>query len=103
MVNLDEPNMWVRVCSQRAALFWRVMIGSIEILAIAQHRNTLWYATIRGGGYRLSIRKFPVKDYVYLQQTAPITLEVTVGRTILRVLDVLLSRFLMLECHDGVV
>ncbi len=42
-------------------------------------------------------------DYVYLQQTAPTTLDVTASRTILRVREVLASGILMLEGCDGVV
>ncbi|PTQ36949.1 hypothetical protein MARPO_0060s0038 [Marchantia polymorpha] len=103
VVNLDDPNMWVRVCFQRAELFRRVMPAAFENLAIAQHRDTLRYATIRGGGYRPSIRRFHVGDYVYLQQTAPTTLDVTAGRTILRVREVLPSGVLLLEGRDGVV
>ncbi|OAE28330.1 hypothetical protein AXG93_2490s1200 [Marchantia polymorpha subsp. ruderalis] len=41
VVNLDDPDMWVRVCSQRAMLFWRVMPVAFENLAIAQHRDAL--------------------------------------------------------------
>jgi hypothetical protein len=44
-----------------------------------------------------------VVDYVYLQQTAPTTLNVTACRTILRVRKVLASGVPMLEGHDGVV
>ncbi|CAM6086019.1 unnamed protein product [Calypogeia fissa] len=102
-VNLDDPAVWVRVCSQRAELFKRVMPAAFENLAIAQHRDTLRYATIRGGGYRPSVRRFHVGDYVYLQQAAPTTLDVTAGRTILRVREVLSSGVLMLEGRDGVV
>jgi hypothetical protein len=65
-------------------------------LAIVQHRDTLRYATIRGGGYQPSIRRFHVKDYVYLQQTAPTTLDVMTGRTILQVQKMLISGVLML-------
>ncbi|BBN08003.1 hypothetical protein Mp_4g07990 [Marchantia polymorpha subsp. ruderalis] len=79
------------------------MPAAFENLAIAQHRDTLRYATIRGGGYRPSIRRFHVGDYVYLQQTAPTTLDVTAGRTILRVREVLPSGVLLLEGRDGVV
>ncbi|BBN02223.1 hypothetical protein Mp_2g13720 [Marchantia polymorpha subsp. ruderalis] len=103
VVNLDDPNMWVRVCSQRAKLFRRVMPAAFENLAIAQHRDTLRYATIRGGDYRPSILRFHVGDYVYLQQTAPTTLDVTAGRTILRVREVLPYGVLLLEGRDGVV
>jgi hypothetical protein len=67
VVNFDDPKMWLRACSQRAGLFRRVMPAAFENLAIAQHRDTLRYATIRGGGYRPSICRFYVGDYVYLQ------------------------------------
>jgi hypothetical protein len=79
------------------------MLVTFENLAIAQNRDTLRYAIIPGGGYRPSIRRFHVEDYVYLQQTALTTLDVTVGRTILRVRDVLASGVLLLEGRDGVV
>jgi len=85
VVNLDDPEMWLRVCSQRAELFRRVMPTAFENLAIAQYRDTLRYATIRDGGYRPSIHRFHVGDYVYLQQTALTTLDVTAGRTFLQV------------------
>jgi hypothetical protein len=39
---------------------------ALENLSIAQHRNTLRYATIRGGGYRPHVRRFRLGDYVYL-------------------------------------
>ncbi|KAH8968866.1 hypothetical protein BDL97_02G004000 [Sphagnum fallax] len=74
VVNLDDPEMWLKVCSQRAELFRRVMPAAFENLAIAQHRDTLRYAIIRGG-----------------------------GRTILRVREVLAFGVLMLEGRDGVV
>jgi hypothetical protein len=66
VVNLDDPEMWLRVCSQREELFQRIMPIAFKNLAIAQHRDTLRYATIWGGGYRPSIRRFHVGDYVYL-------------------------------------
>jgi hypothetical protein len=78
------------------------MLATFENLAITQHRDTLRYVTIQGGGYRSLIRRFHVGDYVYLQQTTLTTLDVTVGRTILQVRKVLASRILMLEGYDGV-
>lgn len=41
VVNLDDPDMWVRACSQRAEMFQRVMPMAFENLAIAQHKDTL--------------------------------------------------------------
>jgi hypothetical protein len=70
---------------QRAELFKKVMPTALENLSIAQYRDTLRYATNRGGGYRPQVRRFRPRDYIYLQQTAPTTLDVTPGRIILRV------------------
>jgi hypothetical protein len=67
VVNLDDLEMWLRVCFQCAELFQKVMLTAFENLAIAQHKDTLQYATIRGGSYRPSIHRFHVGDYVYLQ------------------------------------
>ncbi len=103
MVNLDDLEMWLRVCSQRAELFQIIMPTTFENLAIAQHKDPLWYATIRGGGYRPLIHRFHVGDYVYLQQITPMTLDVIAGRTILRVREVSASGILMLEGRDSVV
>jgi hypothetical protein len=103
VVNLDDPEMWLRVCFQRAQLFRRVMPVVFENLAIVQHMDTLQYVIIQGGGYRPSIHRFHVGDYVYLQQTAPTMLDVMACRTILRVREVLASGVFMLEGHDGVV
>jgi hypothetical protein len=39
VVNLDDPKMWLRVCSQRAELFQRIMPATFENLAIAQYKD----------------------------------------------------------------
>jgi hypothetical protein len=78
-----------------------VMPMALENLSIAQHRDTLRYATIRGGGFRPQVQRFQPGDYVYLQQTAPTTLDVTAGRIILLVREVLGSGVLLLEGRDG--
>ncbi|OAE31166.1 hypothetical protein AXG93_3617s1050 [Marchantia polymorpha subsp. ruderalis] len=44
--------------------FRRITPAAFENLAIAQHKDMLRYATIREEGYRPSIRKFRVGDYV---------------------------------------
>jgi hypothetical protein len=98
---MDNLDTWALLSEQRAELFKRVMSMVLENLSIAQHRDTLCYATIRGGGYRPQVRRFQPRDYVYLQQIAPTTLDVTVGRIILRVREVLGSGVLLLEGRDG--
>jgi hypothetical protein len=52
LINMDDPNVWIQACVQWATLFQHVMPMAMENLAIAQHWDTLRYATIRGGGYR---------------------------------------------------
>ena len=74
---------------------------AIENLFIAQHRDTLRYARIRSVAYRPQLRRFQQGNYVYLQHEAPTTLDVKVGRTILRVKEVLPSGLLLLEGKDG--
>jgi hypothetical protein len=101
LANMDNPDTWALVSEQQAELFKRVMPMVLENLSIAQHRDTLWYATIRGGGYRPQVRRFCSGDYVYLQQTVPTTLDVTARRIILRMREVLGSRVLLLEGCDG--
>jgi hypothetical protein len=103
VVQFDNPDLWFQVCSERAELFRMVMPMAFQNLSIAQHRDKLKYATIRGGGYRPSIRRFSPGDFVYLQHVAPTTLDVVAGRTILRVREVLPSGVLLLEGRDGMV
>jgi hypothetical protein len=97
LANMDKPNTWALVSEQRADLFKRVMPMALENLSIAQHKDTLGYAMIRGRGYRPQVHRFRPGDYVDLQQTAPTTLNMTAGRIILRVREVLGSRVLLLE------
>jgi hypothetical protein len=73
---------------------------AMENLSIAQHHDTLRYARIRSGAYQPQLRRFGQGDYVYLQREAPTTLDVRVGRTILRVKEVLSSGLLLLEGKD---
>jgi hypothetical protein len=58
LANMDNPDTWALVSEQRADLFKRVMSMALENLSIAQHKDTLRYAMIRGGGYRPQVRRF---------------------------------------------
>ncbi len=53
VINFDDPSVWVQACEHWVALFKQMMPMAMENLAIVQHRNTLQYATIHGGGYHL--------------------------------------------------
>ena len=61
VVNLDDPKIWIEVCTMRARLFERIMPMAFDNLAIAQHCDTFRYATIRGGGYQPQLRKFCIR------------------------------------------
>ncbi len=67
VVDLNSLATWVRVITERAALFRRVMPMAMENLSITQHRNTLQYAHTRGGSYKPRVRQFDVGDFVYLR------------------------------------
>ena len=97
LANMDNLDTWAQVCEQRAELYKQVMSMALENLTIAQHRDTLRYATILGGGYRPQVRRFTPGDYVYLQQAAPTTLDVTAGRVILRVREMKDSSVLLFD------
>jgi site-specific DNA-cytosine methylase len=99
---LDRPEVWMASVAARAVAFQRTMPLAMRNLAIAQQRDTRRYAQVRGGGYRPRIRRYEVGDYVYLQQTAPTTLDVTAGRIVLRVTEVGPTGVLTLVGSDGV-
>jgi hypothetical protein len=101
LANMDNLDTWALVSEQWAELFKKVMPMALENLSIAQHCDTLRYATIGGGGYRPQVHWFRSRDYVYLQQTVPTTLDVIAGRIILRVREVLGLGVLLLEGRDG--
>ena len=82
MINLDDYDMWIRACEERAVLLKRIMPMAFENLTIAQHRDRLRYATIRGGGYCPRVQRYNLRVYVYLQQTSPTILDVTARRII---------------------
>jgi hypothetical protein len=62
---------------------------AMENFTIVQHQNTFWYAIIQGGGYWPQVYKFELGDYVYLQWTTLITLNVITKHVIMCVQKVL--------------
>ncbi len=101
VINFNDPLVWIQACEQWTILFMRAMPMAMENLVIAYHWNTFWYATSRRRGYQLWVRRFKLRDYVYLQQTSPTTLDVTVGCVILHVWKVLPFKVCLLEGWNG--
>ena len=60
---------------RRAALVGQYQVIAMGNLAIAQQRDTLRYATVRGGGYLPRLRKFHHGDYVRLKYHGAGTLQ----------------------------
>ena len=85
VVDLDSPDTWLAVITDRAKTFAREMPMAMRNLQIAQHRDQLRYATTRGGSYRPRQRKFEVHDYVYVRRQQQTTLDIGTGPRILRV------------------
>jgi hypothetical protein len=48
---MDDFNVWIEVCNTRTKLFQCIMPTVFNNLTIAQHLDTLQYATIKEGGY----------------------------------------------------
>lgn len=48
-VNLDDPNVWAKVCKNRIDLLRRIMPMALENSTITQYQDTLRHASIRGG------------------------------------------------------
>jgi hypothetical protein len=61
------------------------MAMAMENLSIAQHRNTLKYAHTRSGNCKPKVKQFDVTDFVYFQCQPNDTLDISFGRTILRI------------------
>ncbi len=76
---MDDLSVWFETCEQQIALFQFVMPMVMENLTIIQHWYTLCYAVIQGNGHRLWVCRFKLK-IIYLQQTSPIMLNVTMGQ-----------------------
>ena len=100
-VNLDDPDIWLQVVTERAQIFAREMPMAMRNLQIAQHRDQLRYATTRGGSYRPRQRKFEVGDYVYVRRQQQTTLDTGTSPHILRVKVIRENGILELQGADA--
>lgn len=102
-LNLDEASQEraADLVLKRAAMLRRHMPLAFENLKVAQHRDRLTYARMRGGGFRPSLRVFKVGDFVYLKQKALTTLHISTRSVVLRVKEVRPSGVLILQGRCG--
>jgi hypothetical protein len=86
---------------QRSKLLKELRVIAGDNLSIAQHRDTLRYARIRGGGYIPLLKKFSVGDYVYARHVSGRkSLDSGARGNILRVKEVREKGTLLLEGRD---
>eukprot|EP00983_Pelagomonas_calceolata_P036282 1133457-Pelagomonas_calceolata.AAC.1 len=58
LIDLDSPGLAVKNIIERGKIAQEASIIAGNNLPIAQHRDKLRYATIRGGGYLPMLREF---------------------------------------------
>jgi hypothetical protein len=103
-INFDDQDAAMRSIIERGTLFRHIMPMALENLAIAQHRDTLRYATVHSGGYRPAVHQFEVGDFVYIRAPGSQdnnTLAMSVSTDIFRVVDVRNSGVVILQGRDG--
>ena len=88
-LNLDDPDLAVKNIIERGKIAQEASIIAGNNLLIAQHRDKLRYATIRGGGYLPMLREFQPGDFVYVKRrNLNSALQMSARREIFRVKDV---------------
>jgi len=102
-IDLDNVEESVKSVLHRAKMAEKAGIIAGENLKIAQHRDTLRYATIRGGGYLPSVRQFAVGDFVYLRRRVMAsTIQIMAKKEIYRVKSVHDNGSVLLQGKCGV-
>jgi transposase InsO family protein len=101
-LDLDCPELMVQAILQRAETIRKVMPIAFGNLEVAQHRDSLRYATTRTGGYKPIAHSFQEGDYVYLLTKPEEALDISASDTILRVVEVRgHTGVLILQGRDG--
>ena len=89
-IDFDNPELASASLISRAAIVKYHLPMALGNLEIAQHRDTLRYATIKGGAFIPKLRRFQEGDYVYVRRrNRSNTLQFTSHPEILRVREVL--------------
>ncbi|GIL49142.1 hypothetical protein Vafri_5618 [Volvox africanus] len=101
-LNLEDAEAAARSIVQRAVVLRRHMAIAGGNLLIAQHRDSLRYACLRGGAMLPCMRRFEIGDYVYYRNTSARTaLDPEAKPEILRVVEVRPTGVLVLEGRCG--
>lgn len=87
-IDPDDPELASLDLAERVVLLRQAVPMAMGNLGIAQHRDTLRYARVHGGGYAPVITRIHPGDVVYVRDHAATALEPSVKRTILQVVEV---------------
>lgn len=90
-----------RCLTERALAVEKASIMAWNNQHIAQYRDTLRYAKVRGGSYVPAIRVFRVGQFVYRRRQATASLQPDAHEAVLKVLQVKPSGILRLQGHCG--
>jgi len=102
-IDLYDVKAAAKSVLERAEVAQKAGIIAGSNLKIAQQRDTLRYATIRGSGYLSSIRQFAVGDFVYLRRRVlDSTLQIAAKKEIYRVKSVKPNGAIQLQGKCGV-
>jgi len=88
-IDFDNLEQSSDMLLERAKAVQQAGILAGEALKVAQHRDTLRYAKVRGGAYHPKVRRFEVDDFVYLRRGSNRTsLDIEARPEILRVIAI---------------
>jgi len=88
-IDFDDLSGSADMLLERALAVQQAGVMAGEALKIAQHRDTLRYADIRGGAYNPKVRRFEEDDFVYLRRASGrSSLDIEARPDILRVISI---------------
>jgi hypothetical protein len=101
-LDIMQPSEAALQLQLRAAAMQQACVIAGGNLRIAQHRDTLRYATVRSGAYHPRLRRYTVGDYVYVRVGQPnSSLDMSHFDHILRVKEIKPSGNLVLQGRCG--
>ncbi|KAJ9523638.1 hypothetical protein QJQ45_007337 [Haematococcus lacustris] len=87
-VNLDDPVVAAHDLLERSAVLSRETAAAMGNIRIAQHRDTLRYATTHSGSYKPAVRQLHPGSFVWTQRPQSNTLQLSARPEIYRVVSV---------------
>ncbi|KAJ9511709.1 hypothetical protein QJQ45_018011 [Haematococcus lacustris] len=87
-INLDDPVVAAHDLLERSAVLSRETAAAMGNIRIAQHRDTLRYATTHSGSYKPAVRQLHPGSFVWTQRPQSNTLQLSARPEIYRVVSV---------------